>query len=127
EWPTAHLIDAEGEYVLRDPVRINDAEVGVEQDADERERVEQIRGLEMGEDRGRRVVLRRQGQLRVCPSRERRRESNSVRARGGLQCAPCLRVFNRKSCRSVDVSGSALFEIQYLCRRTIAAQIVVQS
>lgn len=39
EWPTAHVIDAEGEYVLRDPVRINDAELDVEQ----------IRGLEMGE------------------------------------------------------------------------------
>jgi hypothetical protein len=32
-----------------------------------------------------------------------------------------------KFCRSVDVSGSAIFEIQYLCRQTIAAQIVSQS
>jgi hypothetical protein len=115
EWPTAHLIDAEGEYVLRDPVRINDAELGVEQDDADRERVEQIRGLEMGEDRGRRVVLRRQGPLRVCPLRERPRESNSVRAKGGLQCAPCFGVFNRPAPHSETRTSQAGHSSQLFC------------
>jgi hypothetical protein len=84
EWPTTRLIDAEGERVLRDAVRVNDAELGVEHDDADRERIEQIRGLEMGKYRGR-VVLKRQGPLRVRPARERRRESNSVPAKGGLQ------------------------------------------
>jgi len=84
EWPTTCLIDAGGERVLRGAVRVNDAELGVEHDDADRKRIEQIRGLEMGKYRGR-VVLKRQDPLRVRPARERRRESNSVRAKGGFK------------------------------------------
>jgi hypothetical protein len=52
DWPTTYLIDAEGERVLRGQVRVDDAQLGVEHHEADSQRIEQIRGLEMGKDRG---------------------------------------------------------------------------